>query len=140
MSTIAEISAATFHSEVVEAEEPVVVEFFSDSCPHCVRFKPIYEELSEIFRDQAKFVKINVPLNEKITTQNLTHKGNKALAHNRGIRALPTLEVFYQGRVIGNIVGYHHLKKVHETIKEFLSKKEEHIGPNTPFKYLHSPP
>ena len=128
MSSIIEISAGSFHSEVIEVDEPVVVEFFSNSCSHCIRFRPIYEKLSETLKGQAKFVKINVPLNEE----------NKALAHNRGIRSLPTLEVFYQGRAIGNIVGYHPFEKVYEIIKDILSKKEKHIGPSTPFKYAHS--
>ncbi len=128
MSDIAEISASSFHSEVIDIDGPVVVEFFSESCPHCIRFKPIYEELSEILKEQAKFVKINVPIDE----------GHIILAHNRGVRLLPTLEVFYQGRVIGNIVGYHHLEKVYQTIKDVLSRKEEHIGPATPLKYSHN--
>lgn len=128
MPKVTEISAASFHSEVIETDEPVVVEFYSDSCPHCTNFKPIYEELSEILKGQAKFVKLNVPLNED----------HKTLAHMRGIRALPTLEVFYKGRVIGNVVGYHDLESVSEIIKDILSKKEEHVGPSTPFKYSNS--
>jgi thioredoxin 1 len=98
-----------------------VVEFFSHSCPHCMRFKPIYEELSEILKDQAKFFKIDVLLVDE----------NRNLAHDRGVRSVPTLEVFYRGRVIGSIVGYHHLEKVYETIKNFLSKKDEYVGPST---------
>ncbi len=128
MSNIIEISAASFHSEVIDVDEPVVVEFFSDSCSHCIRFKPVYQELAEILKGQAKFVKINVPLNAE----------HKALAHYRGVRSLPTLEIFYQGRVIGNMVGYHHLEKVYETIKGFLAEKEAHVGPSTPLENLHN--
>jgi len=86
-----------------------------------MRFKPIYEELSEILKDQAKFFKIDVLLVDE----------NRNLAHDRGVRSVPTLEVFYRGRVIGSIVGYHHLEKVYETIKNFLSKKDEYVGPST---------
>ncbi len=106
----------------------MIVELFSNSCPHCIRFNPVYEELADILKGRAKFVKINVPLNEE----------HKALAHHRGVRSLPTLEIFYQGRVIGNIVGYHHLEKIYETIKDFLSKKDEHIGPSTRLENLHN--
>jgi len=135
--TIMEISAASFHSEVVDVDEPVIVEFFSDSCPHCVRFKPVYEDLSEIFKDQAKFVKLNVPLNGESKAL-VAKEENRALANNRGIRSLPTLEVFYKGRVIGNIVGYHHLETISSCIKDILSTKEEHVGPSTPIKYTNS--
>jgi len=128
MSNITEISADSFHSEVVDADEPVIVEFYSESCPHCMNFKPIYEELSQTLKGQAKFVKLNVPLNED----------HESLAHLQGVRALPTLEVFYKGRVIGNIVGYHDFDSLSETVKDILSKKEENVGPSTPFKYSHS--
>jgi thioredoxin 1 len=126
--SITKISSASFHSEVVDVDEPVIVEFYSDSCSHCINFKPVYEELSEILKSQAKFVKLNVSLNED----------HKALAHFRGVRALPTLEVFYKGRVIGNVVGYHDFDSLSEMIKGILSKKEEHVGSSTPFKYSHS--
>ena len=56
MANILEISADSFHSEVIEIDEPIVVEFFSHSSPYCIRFKPIYEELSEILKGQVKFV------------------------------------------------------------------------------------
>jgi thioredoxin 1 len=125
ISNVIEISAGSFDAEVLEIDSPIVVEFFSHSCPHCIRFKSIYEELSEILKGQAKFFKIDVLLN----------KDNRALAHDRGIRSVPTLELFYRGRVIGSIVGYHHLEKIYETFKDFLAKKEEHIGPSTS---LHS--
>jgi len=125
MSDGVEISASDFDEKVLKSEGPVVVEFFSHSCPHCIKFKPIYRELTQVLNGQAKFVKIDV-LNEQ----------NRILAHSRGIRTIPTLEVFYQGRVIGNITGYHHLEKVYEAIKGFLMKKEENVGPGTPLERL----
>lgn len=138
LSNVIEISATSFHTEVIESDEPVVVEFYSNSCPHCMRFKPIYEKLAEMLKDQVKFVKLNVPLNEETNALAHNNEENKVLAHNRGVRSLPTLEIFYRGRVIGNIVGYYPLDKVDETIRDFLAKKEENIGSSTPFKYLHN--
>ena len=104
------------------------MEFFSHSCPHCIKFKSIYEDLSDILKDKAKFVKIDV----------LISKENRALAHDRGVRSVPTLEVFYRGRVIGSIVGYHHLEKIYETIKGFLGRKDEYVGPSTYLENLHN--
>ena len=126
MSDTVEISASDFDGKVLDSDEPVVVEFFSHSCPHCKKFNPIYNELTQILNGEARFVRIDV-LDEQ----------NRILAHNRGVRTVPTLEVFYRGRVIGNIVGYHHLEKVYETIKGFLSKREENVGPGTALERLH---
>jgi len=125
MSDAIEISASDFDEKVLGSDDPIVVEFYSHSCPHCIKFKPIYTELTQVLNGQARFAKIDV-LSEQ----------NRILAHSRGIRTVPTLEVFYQGRVIGNITGYHHLEKVYEAIRGFLLKKEENVGPGTPMKRL----
>ena len=106
----------------MHVEEPVVVEFFSHSCPHCIKFGPVYMQLAEALDGEAQFIKIDV----------LRSKENRDLAHSRGVRTVPTIEVFYRGRVIGNMIGYHEVKKVVPTVREFLSKKEENTGPGTP--------
>ena len=129
MSDVVEISAGDFDEKVLDSDEAVVVEFFSHSCPHCIKFNPIYRELTQVLNGEAKFVKIDV-----------LSKQNRILAHSRGVRTVPTLEVFYQGRVIGNITGYHHLEKVYEAIKGFLTKKEENVGPGTPLERLRIRP
>ena len=81
----------------------------------------MYTQLAERLNGQAEFFKIDVVHN----------KANRTLAHSRGVRTVPTLELFYHGRVIGNIVGYHKITKVESSIKEFLSKKTENVGPGT---------
>jgi thioredoxin-like negative regulator of GroEL len=121
LTDISEISASSFDKEVLHVEEPVVVEFFSHSCPHCIKFGPVYTQLAEALDGEARFIKIDV----------LGSEANRALAHSRGVRTVPTLEVLYRGRVIGSMVGYHEAKKVVPTVKGFLSKKEENIGPGT---------
>ena len=128
MSIVLEISADSFNTEVLKIDEPVVVEFYSHSCPHSKSFEIVYEELSKIFKSEAKFVKIDVLISEE----------NRTLAYNRGVRSVPTLEVFYRGRVIGNIVGHHHLEKIRGAVRDFLAKKEEHIGPSCSLEDLQN--
>ena len=129
MSDPVDISASDFDKKVLESDEPVVVEFFDHLCPHCKKFAPVYEQLSQRLNDEARFVRIDV-----------ADEQNRILAHSRGVRTVPTLEVFYQGRVIGNTVGYHHLEKVYEAVEGFLSKKEENVGPGTSLGKLHKLP
>lgn len=126
MPEVVNISAAYFDRKALKSKKPIVVEFFSHSCPHCIKFAPVYEELAQALHYEAKFVRIDV----------LTNNSNRTLAHSRGIRTVPTLEVFYQGRVIGSVVGFHHFAKVCDAVKGFLAKKEENIGPGTPLKRL----
>lgn len=121
MSKIHEISASSFHDNVIHVRKPVVVEFYSHSCPHCIKFAPVYSQLSDALDGEVRLAKIDVIKNE----------ANRNFAHSRGIRTVPTLEVFYHGRVIGNIVGYHEIKTILSAVKGFLSKKHENIGPGT---------
>jgi thioredoxin 1 len=126
MPDASDISAKSFQKEVLEVNKPVVVEFFSHCCPHCIKFSPVYKKVSEAFGQEAKFVRIDVMLNES----------NRTLAHHRGVRTVPTIEIFHNGRVIGNIVGYHHLERVTEALRDFLMKKDEYVGPGTPLNKL----
>jgi thioredoxin 1 len=126
MSKICEISASSFDKDVLHVEGPVVVEFFSHSCPHCIKFGPVYMQLADKLNGEARFIKIDV----------IFSAANRNLAHSRGVRTVPTLEVFYHGRVIGSIVGYHEIKKIESAVKAFLSKKDENVGPGTPLANL----
>ncbi len=126
LSNIQEISARSFHEQVMHTDEPVVVEFFSHSCPHCIRFAPVYTQLADTVDGETRFVKIDV----------IRSKANRALAHSRGVRTVPTLEIFYRGRVIGNIVGYHHIQQIVFAVKNALAKKDESVGPGTALNHL----
>lgn len=130
MDRIVEISASSFGKTVLESDEPVMVEFFSRACPHCRLLDPTYEELHKALEGEVKFVKVDV----------LRSGRNCRLAVSRGVRSVPTLEVFYRGRVIGSIIGYHELDKLVNAIKSFISKKEEYIGPSTPLNLLPPSP
>jgi thioredoxin 1 len=114
-------SADSFHKSVVHARKPIVVEFYSHSCPHCIKFAPVYSQLADALDGEVRLARIDVIRNE----------ANRTFAHSRGIHTVPTVEVFYHGRVIGNIVGYHEIKTIVSAVKEFLSKKHENIGPGT---------
>ena len=121
MPGIVDLTSDSFHERVMHSDEPAVVEFFSHSCPHCIKFAPVYKQLSETLSSEAKFFRVDVTLNDQ----------NRELAHARGVRTVPTIEVFYRGRVVENLIGYHHFKKVLDAIRESLIRKEEYVGPGT---------
>ena len=123
---VIEVTADNFREKVLGGDEPVVVEFFSHNCVHCSAFNPIYDDLCEAMGDRAKFVRLDVLLN----------MDNGKLAAGRGVRGVPTVEVFYRGRIIGSIVGNHPLDKMVESLNGFLAGKDEHFGVNTPLHKL----
>ena len=89
---IMEIGDSSFDSEVLEAEKPVLVDFWAPWCGPCRAIAPIVEELSEAFGDTVKFTKCNVDENPVTPTK-------------YGIKSIPTLIFFKDGKVLDKIVG-----------------------------------
>ncbi len=89
---IIEIGDSSFESEVLQAEKPVLVDFWAPWCGPCRAIAPIVEELAETFGDTVKFTKCNVDENPVTPTK-------------YGIKSIPTLIFFKDGKVLDKIVG-----------------------------------
>jgi thioredoxin 1 len=88
---VAEVTDATFDSEVLNVEEPVIVDFWAPWCVPCRRVSPILDEMSES-REDVRFVKINVD-------------DNPQTAMSYQITSIPTIARFEDGRVTSQAVG-----------------------------------
>ena len=91
MATVA-VTDATFDSEVVKSDIPVVVDFWAEWCGPCKQIGPALEELSDELNGRVKIVKVNV--DENMNT-----------AHQMGIRGIPALFMFKDGQVVSNKTG-----------------------------------
>ena len=86
------VSDATFSSEVLDAKEPVLVDFWAEWCPPCKAMDPILDDLSVELAGRVKIVKLDVETNPStVVTYN--------------VRAMPTLIVFKDGQPIDMKVG-----------------------------------
>ncbi|MCB1384222.1 MAG: thioredoxin [Notoacmeibacter sp.] len=103
MATV-KVDKANFQSEVLDAAEPVVVDFWAEWCGPCRMVAPIVEELSGEM-DAVKFAKVNVD-------------ENQGIAQSLGITAIPTLVLYRDGKPVDKVVGL--LPK--EQLKEFIEK------------------
>ena len=86
------VSDATFENEVLQAEGPVIVDFWAEWCGPCKALGPLVDELSTELSGKAKIVKINIDESPNAPTK-------------YGVRGIPTLMVFKNGQVTDTRVG-----------------------------------
>jgi thioredoxin 1 len=90
-SNVEHANEASFDQLVLNAEAPVLVDFYADWCGPCKMIAPVLEELASEATD-GKIVKVNVDENPQ-------------LAARYGISSIPTLLIFRDGEVIDQHVG-----------------------------------
>jgi thioredoxin 1 len=81
-----------FHREVLASHQPMLVDFWADWCGPCHRIAAAIEELATEFAGRAKVGKLNVDQHTPVASQ-------------FGIRSIPTLLFFKDGKVVDQVVG-----------------------------------
>ena len=87
-----EITDASFASEVLASNVPVVVDFTAGWCPPCRAIAPFLDEIADEFAGAVKITRLDVDANPAITTR-------------YGVRSRPTLIVFKNGEPTAMQVG-----------------------------------
>ncbi len=83
---------ASFEQDVLQASEPVVVDFWAEWCGPCRMIAPALDEISREMEGKVKIVKLNVDENPQT-------------AAKFGIRSIPTLMIFKDGKLAAQKVG-----------------------------------
>jgi len=92
MGSVLEVTEATFGKEVLESDQPVLVDFWAPWCGPCRRIAPVIEELAGENAGSAKVVKLNVD-------------DAQDLSQSYGVNSIPTLMIFKGGQVVDRQVG-----------------------------------
>ena len=86
------ITDSNFDEEIKNSQLPILVDFWAEWCGPCKQIGPILEEIGEAKKNKLKILKLNVDENPQ-TPQKL------------GVRGIPTLMLFKNGKLVDTKVG-----------------------------------
>ena len=86
------VTDATFETEVLQAQSPVLVDYWAEWCGPCKAIAPTLEEVAKEYSGKLKVAKVNVDENQDIPRK-------------YGIRGIPTLMLFKNGNIEATKVG-----------------------------------
>jgi len=90
--SIVHVSDSDFESEVINSDQPVLVDYWAEWCGPCKMIAPILEEVADQYAGKLKIAKLNIDENPETPPK-------------FGIRGIPTLMLFKQGGVEATKVG-----------------------------------
>ena len=107
MAEITEVTDSNFQAEVIEADGPVLVDFWAPWCGPCRVVAPVLEEIAGE-RSDLRIVKLNVDENQQT-------------AMNYEVLSIPTLILFKHGQVAKKVIGAFPKKRLEAELEPALA-------------------
>lgn len=105
---VKDVSDSNFESDVLKSDKPVLVDFWAQWCAPCRMLAPTVEAVAEKYVGNATVVKLNVD-------------DNPAVSQRYGIKGIPTLILFKNGKEEERVVGATSKEAISRMIDKYVS-------------------
>ena len=109
---VTEVNDSSFEKEVLQSTQPVLVDFWAAWCGPCKALAPVVDEVARDFSGQLKVMKMDVDR-------------NSATPMRFGIRGIPALLIFKDGKLADQIVGYVPKEHISKTVSKVLQASND---------------
>jgi thioredoxin 1 len=101
------VTDATFEQEVVNSDKPVIVDFWAVWCGPCKMIAPIMEEFASEYDGKVKIAKVDVDNNPNVAVK-------------FGIRSIPTVLFFKDGKIVEQVIGAYPKSHFQERLEKLI--------------------
>ena len=108
---VTEVNDSSFEQEVLQSQQPVLVDFWAAWCGPCKALAPIVDEVARDFSGQLKVMKMDVDR-------------NSATPVRYGIRGIPALLLFKDGKLADQIVGYVPKETISKSVGKLVGDRQ----------------
>jgi thioredoxin 1 len=105
---VRDVNEAAFDDELLQADGPVLVDFWAPWCAPCRAMGPAVEAVAEEYGDRARILKLNVDESPEVSPR-------------YNIRGIPTLILFRDGKEAGRLVGLQSREQISALIADHLA-------------------
>lgn len=119
---IIELNDSNWENSVEKGEKPVMVMFYSITCPHCIAMQPHFEKYADEFKDKVVFARVNAI-------------DNATVASRYGVMGTPTFKFFCKGKPVQELAGAVYPSLLKKAVEDSLHHGSECVKNTTWIDY-----